>query len=745
MKLSDALIRILQSACTVALKQSRANWGLPEVMVAALDKEAGLEELWEGLIRNEEHLQALLAHFLQASSAVAAEESSAEATKEEPVELGAELTALLDASELLAPPPDDLIRQLLLSWQRDRAEEELDADDFVQLMLYNWDQLYPVPLAKMGIQLEREGEGGSSFLKALFTPEHDLNRRFGSAPMQGLLEYKDYCRSAMEVLVRRYRQNLLIYGLPGSGKSAVLRRLIEDTAAGRVPKIFSGKRFFEFNHEVFLKELQSPQDLAGRFSVLQVFLEQHPEIIMVIDGIQQFLSSTNSMMQDFLQRLLGMLKLKKLHFVLLSDVDFYNRVYRANPLFEEILSPLYIKPLGRGEALQILANVKQRFEEQYGIELAEGQLEQVVEMADEHIKTMQFPKKALILLDVALSILALNEQECPPTWEAALKTALSRITGRRDDRFPDLKEKLQHLEEELQQRIIGQDEAIKAVCRTIRFMKSDLDLNPVRPDGVFLFAGPAGVGKQLFATELSRLVYGNDPFVVELSEFQDAESLQRVVGRFGGGEEGYPSRSLIDLLRSDPRRVLILKDIEYAAGEVLSYFLKGFAEGMLRDATGQQLPVADMSVVLLSDLLGFEHKEAIGFHNDDENEQPIDEEALRNYFAPELLSSIDKLVIFQPLGEQDLLEILRERIVPAFREKLTRLGHEFQLDDGVAEWLARHGRTKGLSARLVDRNFEEQVAMRVNEEILAAEGQTLKIRVGIKEEKVDLVVKRVKH
>ncbi len=742
MKLSAALIHVFQSAATTALKLTRSTWGLPEYMIAALDEESGHEELWEGLIKNDEHRDALIKHFTQASSAVAAQEAG-EQGDDEPVELTPELQSLLEQAELLAPPPDDLIRQLLLSWQRDRDEDELDADDFLHLVLYNWKQLYPVPLEKLGIELEREGEGEQHFLRALFSQDQDLNHRFGSDPMQGLLNYPDYCRSAMEVLVRRYRQNLLMYGLPGSGKSTVLRRLIEDTAAGRVPQIFAGKRFFEFDHEIFLRDLQSSQDLAKRFAMLQGFLEQHTEIIMVVDGIQHLLGSGNTMLQEFLQRLLGMLKLKKLHFVLLADVDFYNRVYKGNPQFEEWMSPLYIKSLGRGEAVQILASVKERFEEQYGIELTESQLEQVVEMADEHIRGMQFPKKALILLDVALSILALEEGTCPPSWESVLRTALARITGKRDDRFPDRKEKLQHLEEALQARIVGQDNAIAEVCRTIRFMKSDLDLNPERPDGVFLFAGPSGVGKQLFATELSRLVYGNEPFLVELSEFQEAESLQRIVGRFGGQEEGYPTHSLLDRLRSDPRRVLILKNIEFAAGEVLSYFLKGFEEGMLRDASGQQLPVADMTVVLLSDLIGMEHKSSIGFQQGGADlPAGASLEALREYFSPGLLSNVDKLVVFQPLSEADLLEILQERIVPAFKEKLNRLGHELLLDEGVAEWLAHRTGGRNASAKLVDKGFEEQVAERINEEILAAEGHALNIRVQLNGDAIQFKVEQ---
>lgn len=743
MYLSPVLQDWFTHAAAVALEFGRGDWGLPELMIASLQDPDKILDTWQGLLKGDEHREALLAHFRQSSSAVAAQEAARVAAPDAGEEGEEEdgLDGLREAMADYTPPPDDTVLSVLASWQSEKGEEELEADHFLQLLLFNWDQLYPLPLEKLGVELVRRAEGAADFLRAMFSPDHDLNRRYGEDPMQGLLPYPEYCRAAMEVLVRRYRQNLLIYGQPGVGKSMVLRRLIEETAAGRVPRIFAGKRFFEFPREVFLKDLQSQQDLANRFEVLRRFLEQHPEIILVLDGFHHWFANATPVMQDFLQRLFGLLQFKRLHFVLLTDVDFVNRVIKVNPVFEELLAPLYIKPLPRGDVLLILEQVKDKFEEQYGVPLDRGQLERLVEMADEHVRTSQFPKKALILLDVALSILALSEDSCPPNWESVLRLALGRITGREEADFPDLQERLSRLEELLSSRIIGQDAAIQEVCRTIRFTKSDLDLNPERPDGVFLFAGPAGVGKQLFAGELSRILYNREPFLVEMSEFQEAESLQLIVGRVPGAEGGYPLQTVWERLRAEPRRVLILKNIEFAAGEVLHYFLKSFEEGSLRDAAGQQMPVNETTVVLLSDLVGFEHKGSIGFQSPEVGR--LSEVVLRDYFTPELLRGVDKLVVFQPLAEEDLLRILRERIVPAFQSKVARLGHELDVSPDVSQWLAHQGSRQDVSARNVDRKFEELVAERVNEEILASNGKPMRIQVSLAEGRVRLASRPV--
>lgn len=739
MNMTAALKDWFTQAAAVSREHGRLDWGIPELMIASLKDETLLAEVWQGLLKGDRHREALLAHFVQSATAVAAREaaesaggaSEAEASEAEAEEEGEEdehRAAAREALEDWDPPADETVVSMLASWLAEKGEEELDAERLLRLVLYNWAQLYPVPLEKLGVELEPAG-GGALFLRALFAPEQDLNLRFGQEPMKGLLPYPDYCRAAMEVLVRRYRQNLLVYGPPGAGKSMVLRRLIEETAAGRVPRIFAGKRFFEFSRDIFLKDLQSQQDLQNRIEHLQHFLEQNSEYILVLDGIHHWFANANQVMQDFLQRLLGLLKFKKLHFVLLADVDFYNRVYKANPVFEELLAPLYVRPLSQADVLSILEQVKDRFEEQYGVQLSREQLELAVQMADGHVRTSQFPKKALILLDVALSILALSEESCPPSWEAVLRQALGRITGRDATDFPDLQERLSRLEELLSARIIGQDAAIQEVCRTIRFTKSDLDLNPDRPDGVFLFAGPSGVGKQLFASELSRILYNRDPFIVEMSEFQEAESLQLITGRLGGSEGGYPVQTVLERLRVEPRRVLILKNIEFAAGEVMHYFLKGFEEGCLRDVTGQQMAVGEMTVVLLSDLLGLEQKGSMGFQSPESGR--LSEESLRDYFMPELLRGVDKLVVFQPLKEEDLLRILNERIVPAFKNKVSRLGHDLKVTPEVPAWLASQGNRSDVNARNMDRKFEELVAERVNEEILAAAGKPLQIQVSL--------------
>jgi len=735
MNLSADIQHWFQQAALAALAHGRADFGLPELMIASLEEEP-LPDMWQRLLKNEEHRQALLTHFNQSSTAVAAQAASRGAAEAEAPEEEDELDDLREALSALNPPPDDTVLSVLSSWEQEQGEEELDADALLQLLLYNWNQLYPMPLEKLGVQLERKGDGAATFLRAMFSQDQDLNRRFGDDPMRGLLPYPDYRRAAMEVLVRRYRQNLLIYGQPGVGKSMVLRRLIEETAAGRVPRIFAGKRFFEFSRDIFLKDVQSQQDLGGRFDVLRRFLEQHPEIILVLDGFHHWFATESPVVQDFLQRLLGLFQFKKLHFVVVADVDFYNRIVRSNPVFEELLAPLYVKPLTRNDVLAILEEVKDKFEEQYAVSLSAGQLSRLVEMADEHVRSIQFPKKALVLLDVALSILALSEEATPPDWEAVLRMALGRITGRDETAFPDLQERLSRLEELLSARIIGQDAAIQEVCRTIRFTKSDLDLNPERPDGVFLLAGPAGVGKQLFATELSRILYNRDPFVVDLSEFQEGESMAHITGRGAQNEGGYPVPTVLDRLRAEPRRVLILKNIEYAAGEIMHYFLKSFEEGFLKDASGQQLAVGETTVVLLSDLIGMDQKGSIGFQSPDAGR--LGEDLVAEYFTGELLRGVDKLVVFQPLHEEDLLRILSERIVPAFQTKVARLGHSLSLDDEVAQWVTRQGARQDLSARNVDRKFEELVAERVNEEILKAGGGSLQIHVGIQEGRLNL-------
>ena len=724
MKLTADLHKLLNAAARIAAEEKRDCFGIPELMLALLADPGEAREIMEHMLHGDSHRQALLEHFTDSARAIA----------EERDKLSAEERTLTPI-EGVALPADPVLGQLLAAWGRERGEEELDTALLLQVMLGNWSALYPVPLDKLGFAPAKEEQ--EDFLEALFCAENELNQRYGNQPMHGLLPYTEYKRSMMEVLIRRYRQNLLLYGPPGSGKTSVLRRLVEDTAAGRVPAIFRGKRFFEFQIEVFLKGVEGRGELRTRFERLQLFLEEHTDYVIVLDAPARMFSQDNPLVMDFVNHLFRMLHLKSLHYVLLTDLEFYNGIFKSNPNFEEVLSPLYVSPLSRKEVTQIILEVKDRFEEQYSIEVSQDQVEELVTMADEHIKSISFPKKALILLDVTLSILALDEGE--GNWDSALGTALQRITGQEQKEFLHPTQRLDRLEESLRKSIIGQDAAVSEVCRSIRLMKSDLDLNPERPDGVFLLAGPSGVGKQLFATELSRIVYGCEPFVIDMAEFQEAESMVRLIGSISQGE-GYRVRPVIDLFRENTRRVLLVKNLEFAAGEVLGYLLQGFNEGYLRDALGQRISIAETTVLLLSDLLGMDpQRSTIGFGDRKEAEQLSDKD-LRNYFSGELLRAVDKLVVFQTLGEDSLLRILQERIVPSFREKVNRLGHQLEVDEAVTERVAHLGQQEECNARNVDRKFEELVAERVNEEILAAGGRALRIRVGLQADQVAVEV-----
>ncbi len=749
MILGQDLRETLDRAAALAAEMRSPYLGLPQLMLVWLEAEDGAEGeaelLLKGLLKDEEHALTLRDHFLHAAKSIAEQDrKKQEAAGEEAGRPGTAAEIQLPDEDRrfllgLAGTPDRAVIGLLNGWAEERGEEELDAATFLKLLLLNWDKIYPVSLSKLNIQLQGGPDReAADFLATLFSEDYDLNLKYGRQPMLGLLSYETYRRSMMEVLVRRYRQNLLLYGPPGAGRSSVLRRLVEDTAAGNVPRIFQGKRFFEFSYEEFLKELRDPQDLSRRFDLLADYLELHHEIIMVADKVNRFLVGENPVFEEFLRRLFRLFERKRLHFIVLADVEFYNNVYKANPHFEEILAPLYVTPLSRGEVIQILEAVKDRFEKEYGIEVGREQVERIVEMSGEHIKNIHYPKKALILLDVALSVIALDEHEGEPDWEETLKKALSRITGRSDTDFPGLSERLERLEESLRERIIGQDPAVEEVCRTIRFMKGDLDINPERPDGVFLFAGPSGVGKQLFASELSRLVYGREAFLVDCSDFQDAESLQSIIGRRSRGE-GYPERCLLDRLREDLRRVMVLKNIEYAASEVLKFFMQGFEDGHLNDAAGQRIPVGEMTVILLSDLVGMEiGRGSIGFV-DRPQAGELNEDELRDYFTSEMLRSVDKLVVFQPLSEEALLRILCERIVPSFSEKVGQLGHRLKVSRAVSEYVAQLGSSLEYNARNVDRKFDELVAERVNEEILSAKGTKLNIKVSLRGGQVRLV------
>ncbi|MCA9783314.1 MAG: ATP-dependent Clp protease ATP-binding subunit [Candidatus Delongbacteria bacterium] len=619
------------------------------------------------------------------------------------------------------------LQSLLQEWSR--GADALDPRSLQRQLLAHWDQLL-----EGGVRADSEEDQSSemeqAWLESLFSPELDLNLRYGRTPMAGLLEYEEYLPALMEVLIRRYRQNLLLYGPKGSGRHSVLRRLIENSAAGRVPTIFRGRRFVEFSAEVFLSGVEEPGDLVRRFELLSEYLDRHPNTVLVTDKLQSWLGNENPLLNDFVQRLFGMMDTRSHHMVVLEDLAFYNAVYRPNPALEDLLAPVYIAPMRREDVIQVLREVRSRVEDHYQIPVADDILARVVEQADELLPSLHFPRKALVLLDTTLAILALKE----PTdrdWEKALSLALVRITGQARRHYPDLEQRLAALEPLLLDRVIGQEHAIHEICRSLRFQKSDLDLEPERPDGVYLLVGPVGVGKQVLVNELSLQLYGRKPFVIDLMDFQEPESLLRLTS----SPEGQGA-SLAMALHNMPRSVLLFKNLEYAAEEVLHFLLQCITTGRVRDARGTDSPISELTVVLLSDLVGLsEHRGTMGFV-DPEQRDPFSELALREYFSPELLRAVDKTVVFLPLAEEVLMEILRRKLLPELEQRLKRIGHRLVVCEDVIQHIAETGIAEGRNAQTLNSDFRRLLAMPVNEALLASPGQPLYLTTRIENDQI---------
>jgi ATP-dependent Clp protease ATP-binding subunit ClpC len=613
---------------------------------------------------------------------------------------------------------DARLQALLVQWGQTEGAAG-DPAGLQRLILAHWNHLVDGAAGAPAGEDPARDTDERAWLEAMFSPELDLNARYGKAPMAGLLDYPEYLPAMMEVLIRRYRQNLLLYGPKGSGRHSVLRRLIENSAAGRVPAIFAGRRFFEFSAEVFLGGVEEPAELVHRFERLSTYLDHNPLVVLVTDRLQHWLGSENPLLADFVQRLFGMMDTRSHHLVVLEDLGFYNAVYRANPALEELLAPVYVAPMRREEVLTVLGEVRSRVEDHYRIPVPDEVLAQVVEQADEHLPALHFPRKALVLLDTTLAILALQEP-ASRDWDKALALALIRITGQARRHYPDLEQRLATLEPILLERVIGQEEAIREICRSLRFQKSELDIEAERPDGVYLLAGPAGVGKKVLVNELSRQLYGRKPLVINLQEFSEPESLVRLVGT---PDTGGPT--LAQALHNMPRSVLLFRNLEYAAPEVLSWLLQCISSGRVRDARNLESPISELTVVLLSDLVGLdEHRGPMGFIDPD-HQGPPTEAMLQEYFNPELLQAMDKLIVFHPLGEQTLMEILRRKLLPELEQRVHRLGHQLVVCEDVIEHIAAAEVGAGRNAQTLTSGFRRLLGMPVNEALLAHPGTSL--------------------
>ncbi|WP_433873549.1 ATP-dependent Clp protease ATP-binding subunit [Saccharopolyspora sp. CA-218241] len=581
--------------------------------------------------------------------------------------------------------------------------------------------------------IERGDRGGRPVLSV--TPKLDefgvdMTELARSGALDPVVGRGEQIEQAIEVLGRRSKNNPVFVGDPGVGKTAIVEGLAQRIVSGAVPWSLADKRVVSLDLSGMVAGAKFRGEFEQRFrDVLGEIRANRDEVLVFVDEVHSLVGAgAGEGSMDAGTMLKPALARGEVRLIGATTVEEYRRHIEKDPALERRFAPIAVPEPSVAEAVEVLRGLRERFQRHHRVRIDEAALTASAELAQRYIVDRFLPDKAVDLLDQACSRVRLRrggQVRESAVFEPSVGAddVADVVSGRTGIPVSDVsvedRQRLLVLEEVLQERVIGQDAAVRSVAEAVRRARVGL-ADPDRPIGSFLFLGPTGVGKTELARALARALFGDAQRLLrfDMGEFQEKHTVSRLVGAppgyVGYGEAG----QLTDRVRRQPYSVVLLDEVEKAHPDVFNTLLQVLDAGRLSDAQGRLVDFRNVVVIMTSNL-GAERIAGAQPRGDDEAARVVLEE-LRAFFRPEFINRIDDVVVFAPLGQEALLRIaglLLERTAAQLRAK----GVELRLDDDAVAWLVARGYQPEFGARPLRRVIARELDNRLASMVLAGE------------------------
>ncbi|HCJ1101612.1 TPA: ATP-dependent Clp protease ATP-binding subunit ClpA [Legionella pneumophila] len=559
-------------------------------------------------------------------------------------------------------------------------------------------------------------EGNESPLDSYCT---NLNRRAKQGKIDPLIGRHEEIQRTIQVLCRRRKNNPLLVGEAGVGKTAIAEGLARRIVDGEIPDSIRGCVVYSLDLGALLAGTKYRGDFEKRLKAVLKQLGQQEGAILFIDEIHTIIGAgaASGGVMDASNLIKPLLANGELKCIGSTTYQEYRGIFEKDRALARRFQKIDISEPTIDETFEILKGLKGKLETHHGVKFSIPSLKAAAELSAKYINDRFLPDKAIDVVDEAgayQNLLTANKRKkiISVTEIESVVAKIARIPIKKVSARD--KDTLRNLERDLKLLVYGQDQAITALASAIKLGRSGLR-EPQKPVGCFLFAGPTGVGKTEVTRQLAN-VLGIELLRFDMSEYMEKHTVSRLIGA-PPGYVGYDQGGLLtEAVTKNPHAVLLLDEIEKAHPDVFNLLLQIMDHGTLTDTNGRQADFRHIILVMTSNAGASEIvRNSIGFSTQDNTNDGL--EAIKKQFSPEFRNRLDAIINFAPLDTQTI-GLVVDKFIMELDEQLSHKGVTFTVDKSAREWLMEHGYDKAMGARPMARLIQENIKKPLADELL---------------------------